>query len=171
MIRGAGLSPSSVRIYILNDPEPNAFVAGGSNLFINTGLVTRLDTVDQLKAVMAHEIAHIAGGHIARRDQALGGARGIALLGAAAAAAAALGGAPGAGLAVAASSQTAAQRAALAHSRAEEMAADQAGLRYLAAAGADPMAAVEVLRHFRGQEALLSSRSAMRSDQSGWVRA
>jgi len=158
MIRAAGLNPASVRIYILDDPDPNAFVAGGSNLFVNTGLVTRLDTVDQLKAVIAHEIGHIAGGHIVRRDQALGGARGIALLGAAVAAAAALGsGSAGAGLAVMSSSQAAAQRAALAHSRAEEAAADQAGLRYMAASGADPAAILEVLRLFRGQEALLSS--------------
>nr|WP_290740555.1 M48 family metalloprotease [Amaricoccus sp.] len=157
MLRAAGLGPGSVHIYILNDREPNAFVAGGSNLFINTGLVTRLKTVDQLRAVMAHEIGHIAGGHLTRRDQALGGARGIAAIGAAAAVAAALAGAPEASLAVAASSQNAALRSALAHSRAEEAAADQAGLRYLAAAGGDPEATLEVLRLFRGQEALLSS--------------
>jgi len=132
-------------------------VAGGANMFLHTGLVTRLETVDQLKAVIAHEIGHIAGGHIARRDQALGGARGIAAVGMAAAVAAALGGSPEAGLALATGSQTAARRAALAHSRAEEATADQAGLRYMAAAGADPEAILEVLRLFRGQEALLRS--------------
>lgn len=157
MVRAAGLTPSSVRIYIIDDPEPNAFVAGGANLFINTGLVTRLKTVDQLRAVIAHEIGHIAGGHIARRDEALGGARGVAMIGAAAALAAALSGAPSAGAALMAGSSSAAQRAALAHSRAEEAAADQAGLRYLTAAGGDPEAVLEVLRLFRGQEALLSS--------------
>ncbi|MBP7001104.1 M48 family metalloprotease [Amaricoccus sp.] len=156
MIRAAGLNPATVRIYIINDREPNAFVAGGSNLFINTGLVTRLKTVDQLRAVMAHEIGHIAGGHLARRDAALGGARGIAAVGAAVAAAAALAGSPQAGLAIIAGSQNAALRTALAHSRAEEAAADQAGIRYLSAAGGDPEAALDVLRLFRGQEALLA---------------
>jgi predicted Zn-dependent protease len=157
MLRAAGLSPGAVDIYIVQDPEPNAFVAGGANLFLNTGLITRLKTADQLRAVIAHEIGHIAGGHMTRRDQALGGARGIAAIGAAAAIAAAIGGAPEAGIGIAAGSQTAARRAALAHSRAEEAAADQAGLRYMVAAGADPEAILEVLRLFRGQEALLSS--------------
>jgi predicted Zn-dependent protease len=157
MIRAAGLTPSTVRIYIVQDSEPNAFVAGGANLFLNSGLVTRLETADQLRAVIAHEIGHIAGGHIARRDQAMGVPRGVAAVGMAAALAAALGGGPEAGLMIAAGSQSAARRAALAHSRAEEASADQAGLRYLAAAGADPEAVLEVLRLFRGQEALLSS--------------
>ena len=50
-------------------------------------------------------------------------------------------------------------RSALAHSRAEEASADQAGLRYLAAAGSDPQAMLDVLDHFRGQEALTAATS------------
>ena len=30
MFRAAGLNPGTVNIYIVNDPEPNAFVAGGA---------------------------------------------------------------------------------------------------------------------------------------------
>ncbi len=158
MFRAAGLNPASVNIYVLQDPEPNAFVAGGQNLFLHTGLITRLETVDQLRAVIAHEVGHMAGGHIARRDQALGGARGIAAVGVASAVAAALAGVPEASAGLLMGSQSAAQRSALAHSRAEEASADQAGLRYMAAAGADPEAILEVLRLFRGQEMLLESR-------------
>jgi predicted Zn-dependent protease len=158
LFRAAGLNPSRVNIYIVNSAEPNAFVAGGQNLFIHSGLIMRLDTLDQLRSIIAHEAGHIAGGHIARRDAALGGARGIAGLGVLAAIAAAAGGSPEAGLAIASASQQAAQRSALAHSRAEEASADQAGLRYMTAAGADPAAILEVLRLFQGQEALVSSR-------------
>jgi predicted Zn-dependent protease len=158
LFRAAGLNPARVNIYIVNSGEPNAFVAGGQNLFINSGLIMRLETLDMLRAVIAHEVGHIAGGHVARRDEALGGARGIAGLGLLAAVAAAAGGSPEAGLAIASASQQAAQRSALAHSRAEEASADQAGLRYMAAAGADPAAILEVLRLFQGQEALSSSR-------------
>ena len=157
MLRAAGINPGTVNIYILDDPEPNAFVAGGPNLFINTGLVTRLKTVDQLKAVIAHEIGHMAGGHVTRRDQALGGAKGIAAIGMAGAIAATMAGSPGAGMAIAAGTGNAAYRSALAYSRSEEAAADQAGLRYMVSAGGDPEAILEVLRLFRGQEALLSS--------------
>jgi predicted Zn-dependent protease len=158
ILRAAGLNPASVNIYIVNSREMNAFVAGGQNIFLFTGMITRLETVDQLRSVIAHEVGHITGGHIARRDQALGGARGVAAIGMIGALAAAIGGAPEAGLAIGLGSQHAAQRTALAHSRAEEAAADQAGLRYMAASGADPAAALEVMRFFREQEALLSHR-------------
>lgn len=159
LLRISGLSPAIVRIYIVNDRELNAFVAGGQNIFINAGMVMRLDSVDQLRSVIAHEIGHITGGHLARRDAALKGARGIAVIGMLGAALAAAGGASEAGMAVMAASQQAAMRSALAHSRAEEASADQAGLRYLAAAGADPGAMLEVQQLFRGQEVLSSARA------------
>lgn len=158
ILRAAGLNPASVNIYIVNSPELNAFVAGGQNIFLFSGMITRLETIDQLRSVIAHEVGHITGGHIARRDQALGGARGIGVIGLLGTIAAVAAGAPEAGIAVGIGSQQAAQRAALAHSRTEEAAADQAGLRYMVAAGADPGAMLEVMRFFRGQEVLLARR-------------
>lgn len=150
------MNPATVSIYIVEDREPNAFVAGGRNIFVHTGLLTELETVDQVRAVLAHEIGHISGGHLTRRDQMLQGARGIAAIGMLGAAAAALGGVPEASVAIATGAGQAAHRSALAHSRAEEASADQAGLSFLAAAGGDPGAMLEVLDHFRGQDATLS---------------
>ncbi len=46
----------------------------------------------------------------------------------------------------------------LAHTRSEEVAADQVGMRYLVRAGVDPKAAIEVLEIFRGQEVLSVGR-------------
>src|SRR5690606_28078746 len=106
--RVSGLSPATVRIYIVNDRGLNAFVAGGQNIFINAGMVMRLGSVDQLRSVIAHEIGHITGGHLARRDEALKGARGIAVIGMLGGALAAVGGAGGAGMAIMAGSQQAA---------------------------------------------------------------
>ena len=99
--------------------------------------------------MIAHELGHITGGHLTRRDQAMAGARGIAAIGMLGAAAAVVGGVPEASVAIAAGAGQAAHRSALAHSRAEEAAADQAGLRYLAAAGGDPRAVLTVLERFR----------------------
>ncbi len=158
IFRAALLNPATVHIFIVEDPEMNAFVAGGQNIFINTGMLTNLKSIDQLRAVIAHETGHIADGHLARRDQGLQGPRTIALLGMVGAAAATIGGSPQAGLAIAAGSQQTAQRRALAYSRAEEASADQAGLRYVAAAGGDPNAMLEVLRRFEGQEALTGAQ-------------
>ena len=154
LMRAAAVSPAMVKVYVVADPTPNAFVAGGQNIFLNTGLLTELDTIDELRAVIAHELGHITGGHLTRRDQAMAGARGIAAIGMLGAAAAAVGGAPEASIAIAAGTGQAAHRSALAHSRAEEAAADQAGLRYLAAAGGDPRAVVAVLERFRRREAM-----------------
>ncbi|HRO11691.1 M48 family metalloprotease [Amaricoccus sp.] len=157
LLRAAGLRPGAVRIYIVSDREPNAFVAGGSNIFIHTGLMTELDSVDELRAVIAHEIGHITGGHLARRGDATRGGAGIAAIGMLGALAAAAGGVPEASVAIAAGSAQVAHRSVLAYSRGEEASADQAGLRYLAAAGGDPEAMLDVLDRFRGQDALLAA--------------
>ncbi len=158
ILRAASVTPSSVHIYVLNDRELNAFVAGGQNIFINTGLLTKLGSIDELRAVIAHETGHIAGGHLARRDQSRQGSKGLAILGLVGAAAVAIGGSPEAGMAIATGSQQVARRDMLAHSRGEEAAADQAGLRFMVSAGADPRAVVSVLERFGGQEALMPSQ-------------
>ena len=157
LFRAAGVNPATVEIYVVNDREPNAFVAGGQNIFINTGLLTELGSVDELRSVIAHELGHITGGHLTRRDEALSGVRGTAAIGMLGALGAAVAGVPEASVAIAAGTAQVAHRSALAYSRSEEASADQAGLRYLAAAGGDPQAMLDVLDHFRGQDALLSA--------------
>jgi predicted Zn-dependent protease len=66
ILQVSGLNPNSVNIYIVNDETINAFVAGGQNIFINTGLILKANNVDALIGVLAHEIGHIAGGHLNR---------------------------------------------------------------------------------------------------------
>jgi predicted Zn-dependent protease len=154
LFRTAAVNPALVEVYVVEDPEPNAFVAGGQNIFLNTGLLTELEGVDELRAVIAHELGHLTGGHQSRRDQGMAGARGIAAIGMLGAAAAAVGGVPQASVAIAIGAGQAARREALAYTRSEEAAADQAGLRYLAAAGSDPVAALRVLERFRRMEAM-----------------
>ncbi len=39
--KAAGLDPQAIHIYIVNDPTLNSFVAGGQNLFMNTGTILR----------------------------------------------------------------------------------------------------------------------------------
>jgi predicted Zn-dependent protease len=93
----AGLVPNDVGIYLVQDKEINSFVAGGEAIFINTGLVERAQTPDQLIGVLAHETGHIVGGHIFRTRDALrnaGIAEIIAMVAAAGAAVAAQNGAP-----------------------------------------------------------------------------
>ncbi|MEM8630216.1 MAG: M48 family metalloprotease [Pseudomonadota bacterium] len=158
LVTAAGLSPNRMQILLVNDDRMNAFVVDTKHVFIHSGMVLRLDSAPQLQSVIAHELAHIANGHLSRRVSNMKAARsgaGIGLLVALAAAAAGAGEAA-AGLAI--GSQGAALQSFLAHTRAEEASADQSSVNYLTSAGIDPRAASEVLERFVGQDALSVSR-------------
>jgi predicted Zn-dependent protease len=127
----AGLDKESIDIYLLRDPTLNAFVSGGQNLFINTGLIMRTATPDELRGVIAHETGHIAGGHLSRTVEAREQAMAKTLLGAVLGMAAAVAGAPELGTAMIFGGATAGQRGILAFSRSQEQAADQAGVTFL----------------------------------------
>jgi len=160
ILQAAGLGRNSVRIYIVSSSELNAFVAGGNNIFLTTGLLMRLKTPEEIQAVLAHETGHIAGGHLVRLAGKQNTARNLSMLGVVLAAGAAVAGGGQAATAIAAGSSTIAQRNFLAYTRSEEANADQAGARYLARAGISPEAAIDVLKLFKGQDALSAARRA-----------
>jgi predicted Zn-dependent protease len=139
----ARLSPEVIDVYLIRDDSLNAFVAGGQNLFLNTGLVIRTENPDQLAGVIAHETGHIAGGHLSRTAQAAERATMESLLGAVLGAAAAAVGAPEVGTAIMAGGATVAQSGILAFSRSQEEAADQAAVTFLETTGRSPRGLVE----------------------------
>ncbi|PWJ22542.1 M48 family metalloprotease [Jannaschia seohaensis] len=153
----AGL-PASVRIYVIEDDSLNAFVANARAIFLHSGLILRLDSSDELQAVIAHEAAHIVNGHLTRRPAAIRDASTAARLGLILSAAAAAAGGAEAGFGVAAGTSAAARRSLFAHTRAEEASADQSALRWMAAAGTDPKATLAVLELIEGQEFLSAGR-------------
>jgi predicted Zn-dependent protease len=126
----AGLDPEALTIYLVEDSQLNSFVAGGQNLFMNTGTIQRSETPNQLVGIMAHETGHIAGGHIARSEQGMKNAEyeGLAALVLGAALAFATGGAGGAAML---SASGVAERAWLQYSIEQEARADQAALFFL----------------------------------------
>ena len=63
VVAAAKISP---KIHIVGDNSFNAFTAGGSDIFINTGLVANIGDWAELQAVVAHEIGHAALGHMAQ---------------------------------------------------------------------------------------------------------
>jgi predicted Zn-dependent protease len=154
LLAAAGLGAGSVRILLVEDRTMNAFVADGQHILIHSGLILKLGRAEELQAVIAHEIAHIANGHITRRAANARTARTAAGLGLILSAAAAAAGSGEAAAGLAAGTASSAQRVFMGHTRAEEAAADQSGLRYMAGAGVDPRASADVLELFRGQEAL-----------------
>ena len=131
LFNAAGLNGNDVAIYIINNPALNAFVAGGQRLFIFTGLLERVETPGQLKGVIAHETGHIAGGHLARTQDALKNASIKSILGLLLGAVAVAAGGGGAGAAVIAGGSDAAAKSFLQYSRTQESSADQAAITYL----------------------------------------
>ena len=71
LFQAAGLEPSAINIYLVNDKTLNAFVAGGQKLFLNTGLLIKSESAGQVIGVIAHETGHIAGGHLSRTQDAM----------------------------------------------------------------------------------------------------
>ena len=158
VLRAAGLSPSQVRVLLVDDPSLNAFVVDAQHIFLHSGLVLRLKTPGAVQAVIAHEAAHIANGHLSRRAGNMAAARTAAGFGLALAAATAAAGGGSAAGGIAIGSVSSAMRRFMVHSRAEEASADQSAVRAMTRAGIDPAGALEVYELFRGQEALSSSR-------------
>ena len=131
IFESAGLSPHAVKIYIINDKSINAFVAGGQNMFLNTGLITRSKSANMVIGVIAHETGHIAGGHIVKRHQELENLSVQTVLSAVLGTAVAVAGLPDAGTAILAGGQHVSGRNFLSYTREQEVAADQASLNYL----------------------------------------
>jgi predicted Zn-dependent protease len=155
----AGLSPVSTKVLVVDDDRLNAFVIDRHHIFLHSGLILRSTTPEMLQSVIAHEAAHIANGHIARRRQALLLSRNAANFGMALAVA--VGAASGLGEAatgVALGVRGSATRKFLSHSRAEESSADQSALGYMVPSGINPKGMVETLDIFVGQENLIAGR-------------
>ncbi len=155
----AGLDADFIQIYLVNDPQINAFVAGGQRLFINTGLLMRSESANQVIGVIAHETGHIAGGHLARSQEALENATAQSIIGFVLGTAAAVLSRNGS-VATAAmiGSQSIAQRSLLAYSVGQEERADQAGLGFLDKTDQSARGLLEFFEILEKQEALVPGR-------------
>ena len=161
LFTAAGLDADAVRIYLVNDRRLNAFVAGGQNLFIHTGLLLRSESPNQVIGVIAHETGHIAGGHLARTQEALRNASAQAIIATVLGAAAAIASGDGrvAGAAMAGGAGLA-QQTILQYSVTQESAADQAGLSFLDKTCQSARGLLEFFRILQEHELL----SAVRQD-------
>ena len=131
VLKAAGVDPNAVHIYLVSDNVFNAFVSGGQNIFVTTGLLDQLDTPNQLLGVLAHETGHIAGGHLARSSDDMMNEATPFLITMLAGLAAMLAGEGQAGMGIIMGAQQAMQRAVLGYSRVQESSADQAAISFL----------------------------------------
>lgn len=157
--QAAGINPDDVRIVLIEDRRLNAFVAGGMNIFIHTGLIQATEDPLELIGVIAHETGHIAGGHLVRTKRAVENASIEAMLAMVLGVAAAVGtGDSSAGAAVISGGQHIAQRSILSFSRTQEASADQAGISFLRGAGLSPIGLYKFMQKLEGEELLPESR-------------
>lgn len=126
---------------LFRDPNPNAFALPGGKVGVNEGLFKVVKNEHQLAAVMAHEVAHVLARHSAERVSQQ------VLVQAGLAGAQAMGG-PESQQWMGLAAQAATLGIILPYSRTQESEADEIGLTYMARAGYDPRAAVEVWRNF-----------------------
>ena len=148
----AGIPPEDVRILIVNDPAINAFVAGGLNIFIHTGLIRAAEKPGMLIGVIAHETGHIAGAHLSQLSQKSNRATLGAIIGALVGVAAMAGGAGKAGAGVLIGSQNAAMGNLMSGIRMNEQSADQAALTYLDELGISASGMLEMFETLRRME-------------------
>ena len=131
IFKAANLDVQNIRIYIVNDNSLNAFVSGGQNVFLNTGLIRKYATPDALIGVIAHETGHIAAGHLARSSEAMEKANNAMLLSYLLGIGAAVAGSPAAGQAIIMGGSNTAERLFMKYTRGQEEAADQHAIAYL----------------------------------------
>jgi len=130
MAQSAGLTPGALHLYVINDPEINAFVAQGQIIYINSGTIERADNANELQGVIAHELGHIEGGDAVRSDEAIGDATRVTLLSLLAGIAATAVVGP-AGMLAMVAGENAAMGKFLAYSRQQEGSADASAVRHL----------------------------------------
>lgn len=161
VISSAGMTPSQIDIILIQSPEVNAFVAGGANIFIYTGLIDLSENVGQVVGVIAHEIGHISGGHLSRTADVGKNASFEAMLGAIVGIGAAIAtgdsSAAAAGISI---GQGQAMNRFLSFSRVQESTADQAGFRFLTGAGLSPVGLPSFLDKLSSQELLPVSQQS-----------
>jgi predicted Zn-dependent protease len=156
IFKAAHLNPENIKIYIISDSSINAFVAGGQNVFINTGLITKYNRPDTLIGVIAHETGHIAAGHLARSSEEMKNINNAMIFTYIAAIAAAIA-QPDAAMALLMGGNHINERLALKYNRTQEEAADLLALHYLDKINYSPKGLIELLEYFGQEEAAYTS--------------
>ncbi len=152
LVTAAGLRPTDVSFALVNDDSINAFVAGGQTVYVHTGLLQAADSANQVQGVIAHELGHIADGHVVTSAEGQKPAMGVYLLSMVLGLAAMAAGGGEAGAGILAAGQQVAMGKFLAFSRVQEATADASAVRYLDTAGITGKGMLEFFKKLQQQE-------------------
>lgn len=158
LLQAGGLQPGSVVLNMIVDDSMNAFATQGNNIYFHTGLLLRAKNANEVIGVMAHEIGHIAGGHVVMVASDLAGPTAITLLAALLGLAAGVAsGNPEVGMALLMGGQRAAIGEYLSFSRGQESRADQFALKTLNETQQSARGLHDFFERLSGEERLITS--------------
>jgi predicted Zn-dependent protease len=153
LARAAGLDLNLVHVYVLGDPEINAFATQPEDIFINGGILLWLKRPNELVGVMAHETGHISAGHLSRMQAGIHAATIPMLLSLLIGVAAMIAGAGQAGMVIMSMGQAVAEAQFNAFTRVQESTADQIALKLLNATHQSPKGMMDTFERFAADEA------------------
>ncbi len=136
------VKPFPFHFYIINDSTLNAFAGPGGHVFVFSGLIDMMESIDELAGVICHEIGHVSARHIAQRIEqnkkigivTLAGILAAVLIGGDAAAPMITG------------TAAAGVQAQLHYSREDERQADQLGFKFMEISNYHPAGMISVLQ-------------------------
>jgi len=147
----------NIQVVIIDDDSFNAFV-DGERIFINSGALLQAETPNEIIGVLAHEVGHLAGGHLYRLRERVRQAQTLAVAGMLLGLGAGLAGSGEAASGIMAGSQNLALRNLLNYQRSEETIADRLGVNYLNATHQSAKGMLTTFARFSQQMALLGIR-------------
>ena len=137
LARAANYQEEPLEFFVLKSQVPNAFAWDSKTVFVTIGLLELVESKDELAAVLAHEIGHLAAGHPEAR--AMNRAQSILLSSSFS----------GMGWVMNKVGSLVSRAGEAAFSRAQEREADRLSITYLLRGGYDPHAAARVLEKLR----------------------
>lgn len=152
-----GLDPADVEVLLVGDSSLNAFATRGRIMGLNTGLILRTRSPNELLGVVAHEAGHIKNRHTLRDGVQNAGMQPM-LMTMALGALAAVAGAPDLGAALLGSSQYFGTLGALRYMQSQEGEADITAARALERAGESGRGLMDFFNNFRSQEVFSEAR-------------
>ena len=139
---------------LVDSPDVNAFALPGGYIYIHRGLLAYLNSEAELAAVLGHEVGHVTARHSVRQQSQ---SMAWGLLGQAAAIGTGVG-------AVGDVANVMGNAFVRGYGRDMELEADGLGAQYLARAGYDPQAMIEVVKVLKNQETFARDQAATRGE-------
>ena len=144
LVSVCGRKDIAYKFTVLDTSVINAFALPGGYVYLTRGILARMNSEDELAAVMGHELAHVALRHgaqeMSRQAVAQFGLQALSIL------------KPGLGQNVGQYAGAALNLAFLGYSRDLEAQADEYGITYAEAAGYSPRGAVKMFQMFKAIE-------------------